>query len=81
MFHHTKIVQPKAPKPHLRLHVRAHAQSVCLDWSVERGHRNIHGYFPHSSGERTTWWATSRLALDAAYFQFTCEWPAGRPGR
>lgn len=91
MFHHTKVVQRDRPKPHLRLHVqripmagvlKPHMEAsgrepVALAWKVARLEE------PDDIGrtvrEQTQWWGTSRLALDAAYYQFACEWPAGRP--
>jgi len=90
-FHHTKVVQRKPPKPHLRLRYRRLPAAGTWhggQWAVERlTHRPLALDFgdgpppipaPQVS-ERTQWWGTSRLALDAAFYQFTCEWPAGRP--
>lgn len=80
-FHHTKIVQRERPKPHLRLHTRikTHGEGQGRQWLVTRHTMHVdHISLPL---EATTWWSTSRLALDAAFYQFSCEWPAGRRGR
>lgn len=82
-FHHTKIVQRARPKPHLRLHVRFPGRTTfhpgtAVEWRVSR-------LVPHDRlvntmviAEITQTWPSSRLALDAAFYQFACEWPAGR---
>jgi hypothetical protein len=87
-FHHTKIVQGKRPKPHLRLHVDKPTAEMgehltVTRWKVERIAERVRndGTRQPVIVDRTSYWPTSALALDAAFYQFSCEWPAPRPGR
>jgi hypothetical protein len=86
-FSTTPVEQRTPPKPHLRLRFIRAGMSLGSPngvpsvaprdgWRVEREVKTAQYHGPI---EVTAWWPTSRLALDAAYYQFCCEWPAGRP--